>query len=73
MDINMLLVDSNEDVIFVTSKSCLTCLQVKNKLTILQDFGEVERQELVELKKELNKFTQDVKIINVNCECNINT
>lgn len=57
----LLLIDTHEDIILVTPESCLRCLQIKKKLTILKDFG------IITNSKDWTKI--NVKIYNVKCEC----
>ena len=61
----MLLVDSNDDVIFATTESCIKCLEDKMHLTILTNFGAVEGREYQTVKKE----NKNVKLVNVKCVC----
>lgn len=63
----MLLISSNEDIILITEKSCLTCLQTKKNLTILKNLGLMDFNEVKLFIKNYNLNNP----LNVICECKI--
>ena len=60
----MLLVDSDEDVIIVTAKSCLTCAEQKLGLKILKKWS-IDTDEVKKLRPYLSRNPLRIK-----CICN---
>ena len=58
----MCLVDSDLDIVCITSESCITCMQNKMELIVLQSWN-VSQNEVAQLKKN------NTKVLRVKCEC----
>jgi hypothetical protein len=58
-EVKVVLVSSDEDLLYIMPTTCIKCLENKKDLQVLKDFGLVP----------ITKVPKDTQVIRVRCEC----